>query len=101
MLQYLVSFASLVSRLFLTAGFFNHHRVVNVGEDAAAVFAHDDFLLFPDFGLPLGRDGVEAAAAGAAPYHYHGQAVDGVAADLVVGLEQPVFDVGGSPVAFS
>ena len=43
---------------------FAHAGQCRVDKDAATVFAHDDFLAHLDFHLALGRDAVEATAAG-------------------------------------
>ena len=44
-------------------------------QDSSAVFADDDLLALTDLGLTLGRNPVEAAAAGVALHGYHGQSV--------------------------
>ena len=44
-------------------------------EDTAAVFAYDDFLVLPDFELPLRRYPVETASAGIPLYGNVGQSV--------------------------
>ena len=53
-------------------------------QDTAAVFADDDFLVLGDVKLALGRNLVEAAAAGASPDRNYSQMVLGAVADPVV-----------------
>lgn len=65
---------------------------LRVDEDAAAVFAYDDFFAQADVHLALRRDLVEAAAAGIALDGYHGQAVGGIAADTAISGDETVFD---------
>ena len=54
-------------------------------DDAAAVFAHDDFLVHADFHLALVGDFAEAATAGIAVDGDDGETVAGALADALVG----------------
>ena len=64
-----------------------------VDQDSSAIFADDDFLTAGDVELPLGRDFVEAAAAGVTLNGHHGQSVAGVLADAFEGTQQPGLDI--------
>ena len=59
-----------------------------INEDAAAVFADDDFLVHLDFELLLRGDTVEAAAAGVALDVNNTQTVAGIFADALEGIER-------------
>ena len=59
-----------------------------INENAAAVFADDDFLVHLDFELLLRGDAVEAAAAGVALDVDNTQAVAGIFADALEGIER-------------
>lgn len=72
----------------LTVGVLGCHAgQIGVDHDASAVFTHDDFLVHLDFHLLLGRDAVEAAAAGVALDVDDAEAVAGVLADALEGGE--------------
>ena len=59
-----------------------------INENAAAVFADDDFLVHLDFELLLRGDAVEAAAAGVALDVDNTQTVAGIFADALEGIER-------------
>src|SRR5699024_6432341 len=61
-------------------------------EDAAAVFADDDFLVLPDFELSLRRYAVEASSARIPLHGDYGQSVAHVGTDARIGREQPFVD---------
>ena len=65
---------------------------VVVDQDAAAMFADDDFLVHLDFALALWGDFAEAAAAGFAVEGDNGEAVAGLFADALVGGEVALVD---------
>ena len=71
---------------FLEAEFFLLIDVVYAGkfrvnQEASAVFADDDFFVHLDFHFALGRDAVEAAAAGVTLHVDNSESVVSVAAD--------------------
>ena len=67
---------------------------LGIYQHPAAVLAHHDFFSLLDLALLLGRDGIEAAAAGITLHRYHGQAVAVVLADLFVGGQQALVYLG-------
>ena len=78
-------------QLFLNIGVSFLCNIV-VHQYAAAMLAHDDFLVHLDFALALGRNLAEAATAGIAVDGDDGQAVAGLLADALIGREVSLVD---------
>ena len=74
------------SGLFCQLGFCFLSDVV-VNEDAAAMFADDNFFVHLDFGLALGRNLAETASTSVTVDSDYGQSVACAVADALVGLK--------------
>lgn len=62
-------------------------------QNAAAIFADDDFLAHPDVELPLGRNAVVASSAGVALDRHHGQPVADIPSYSLISRQKPGVDL--------
>ena len=75
-----------------------HSGQCRIDQDATTVLTDYDFLVHFYLHLSLGRDAVEATAAGVALHIHHAQTVAGVLADALEGCQQAGVEIGRAHV---